>query len=473
MRIDGKRSLRLLPTVSAVLGLLFVGASAIPAYADSIRERQWHLDAMHADDMWKSTTGRGVTVAVIDSGVDDSLADLKGQVLDGTDFSSQRGDEHTDIDGHGTGIAALIAATGARGSLNGSYGLAPGTKILPIRMRYSTEDFGQVDARAAFSRTLSEAIRYAADSKAQIINLSLAASNSPGRKNVSTPQLENAVKYALSKGKLLFAGVGNDGDKSNLPEYPAATPGVVGIGAADENGKIAPFSQRGAQVDLVAPGVDMIHACPDGSEICETEGTSDATAIASASAALIWSEHPSWTNNQVLRVMLNTASKPSGGEKRSDYVGYGGVRPRIALESPGDPGPADKYPLPELAAAASASPSSQPSESSGSASARGEAEGKQETTTASKTDDSQNAPLWIGLGIAAAAALIGAAVAVPALRVRRNRAAAPTTPTAPPVPPAYQPYVQPQQQYPPYGPPTGHAPGTPTDGTPRLPGQHP
>jgi hypothetical protein len=290
---------------------------------------------------------------------------------------------------------------------------------------------------------------------------------------VSTPQLENAVKYALSKGKLLFAGVGNDGDKSNLPEYPAATPGVVGIGAADENGKIAPFSQRGAQVDLVAPGVDMIHACPDGSEICETEGTSDATAIASASAALIWSEHPSWTNNQVLRVMLNTASKPSGGEKRSDYVGYGGVRPRIALESPGDPGPADKYPLPDLAAAASASPSSQPSESSGSASARGEAEGKQETTTASKTDDSQNAPLWIGLGIAAAAALIGAAVAVPALRVRRNRAAAPTTPTAPPVPPAYQPYVQPQQQYPPYGPPTGHAPGTPTDGTPRLPGQHP
>ncbi|WP_367657983.1 S8 family serine peptidase [Streptomyces sp. TG1A-8] len=176
---------------------------------------------MHADEMWKTSTGRGVTVAVIDSGVDDSLADLKGRVLDGKDYSDQRGDAHTDIAAHGTDMAVLIAATGARGAVNGSYGLAPGAKILPIRMRYAAEEDGQADNKAEFSHTLSRAIRYAADSPARIINMSLGSSNSPGRRNVGTPELASAVTYALVKGELLFAAAGNSGDKSNLPEYPA------------------------------------------------------------------------------------------------------------------------------------------------------------------------------------------------------------------------------------------------------------
>ncbi|WP_369364019.1 type VII secretion-associated serine protease mycosin [Streptomyces sp. CG4] len=458
-------TLRSLPTVSAVLGLLLVGVGSTPAYADSVRARQWHLDAMHAEEMWKISTGRGITVAVIDSGVDDSLADLKGQVLVGKDYSSQHGDEHTDLDGHGTGIAALIAATGARGPSNGSYGLAPGAKILPIRMRYATEDYGSVDNKAEFSRILSQAIRYAADSKAQIINMSLGSSDAPGTHNVETPQLAAAVKYAISKGKLLFAGAGNTGDTSNVLEYPAATPGVVGVGAADENAKVASFSQRGPQVDLVAPGTDMIHACPGGSEICKSNGTSDATALASASAALIWSEHPTWTNNQVLRVMLNTASKPAGGEKRSDYVGYGGVRPRVALENPGDPGPADEYPLPDLAAAAAKSPSANASQPAGSADA-GKSDAKPQTA-AGKASDEGDTSLWVGLGIATAA-LLGTAITVPILRARRRRAA--PTPAGPPTPPGYPPPYAPQvpyQQQPPYHSSAPHAPYQP----PREPGQ--
>jgi type VII secretion-associated serine protease mycosin len=409
-----------------------------------------------------------MTVAVIDSGVDDSLTDLRGQVLNGRDYSGQRGDEHTDIDGHGTDIAALIAATGARGTLNGSYGLAPGAKILPVRMRYSTEDFGQVDEGAEFSKYLSEAIRYAADSKAQIINLSLGKINSPGRQNVGTPQLADAVKYALGKGKLLFAAVGNTGNKANLPGYPAATPGVVGIGAADQNAKVAPFSQHGGQVDLVAPGVDMVHACLDGSQICKSEGTSDATAIASASAALIWSAHPNWTNNQVLRVMLNTASKPSGGEKHSDFVGYGGVRPRVALTSPGAPGPADEYPLPDLTAAASESPS--PAASRSSEATDSDRAKSNHGTVAAPQDEDGNTTLWIALGISAAA-LLGTAIVVLTLRARRNRPHSPFVPAAPPVPQAYQPYAPPQQHYPPYTPPRSHTPGTPPDGAPRQHGQ--
>ncbi|MFD7886862.1 type VII secretion-associated serine protease mycosin [Streptomyces bauhiniae] len=424
MHSRGRHSLRFSSLASAFLGLALVTVAATPAHAQTVRAQQWHLDAMGAPEMWKVSTGAGMTVAVIDSGVDDSLADLKGQVLDGKDFSEQRGDEHTDIAGHGTDMAALIAGTGRRGPQNGSYGLAPGAKILPIRMRYASDQFGQVDSHKEFSRALSESIRYAADSKAQIINMSLGSDNSPGRQDVGTPELASAVTYALSKGKLLFAAVGNSGKKANRPEFPASTPGVVGIAAADKNAKVAQFSQSGPEVDMIAPGVDMVHACLGGSEICKSQGTSEATAIASASAALIWSRHREWTNSQVLRVMLNTLGKPADGSKRNDLIGYGGIRPRAALLDPGDPGPADAYPLPDLAAAAAKSPSSKAPKPT--------APAKQEKT-APKSSEGGNTLLWTGIGIGAAL-LIGAVVIVGVLRSRRR------TPATPP-PPAYPPYV--------------------------------
>ncbi|MFF5189644.1 type VII secretion-associated serine protease mycosin [Streptomyces sp. NPDC000345] len=464
MSTSGKRTLRPVSVVSAALGLLLVGIAATPAHAESVRARQWFLDAMQADDMWKTSTGEGVVVAVIDSGVDTSLADLKGQVLDGKDFSGQRGNEHTDLAGHGTNMAALIAATSARGSLDGSYGLAPGAKVLPIRMRYSTEDFGQVDTGSEYSRVMSQAIRFAADSKAQIINISMAAANASGRKNVGTPELASAVKYALDKGKLIFAGVGNSGDTSNLPQYPASTPGVVGVGAVTEDVKRASFSQHGAEVDVTAPGDNMIHACLGGTQVCRTEGTSDATAIASASAALVWSKHPTWTNNQVLRVLINTMKGNEKSWTRNDDFGYGIVRPRVALQSPGDPGPADEYPLPDLATASSVSPSPKDSPSSGSATDDSKAD---DTTAAADSGDDGDAPLWIALGLGAAA-LLGAAVAVPKVRARKRRAA---QPAAAPVPPAYAPYTTQQQPYPPYGQPQGRITGSPTDGS-SGPGRH-
>ncbi|MEK8143493.1 S8 family serine peptidase [Streptomyces sp. M10(2022)] len=140
--------------------------------------------------------------------------------------------------------------------------------------------------------------------------------------------MDDAVKYALDEGALIFASVGNGGDGANLLEYPAGTPGVVGVGAIGKDLQKTGESQSGPQVDLAAPGEEMVHACGgSGTGMCKTSGTSDATAIASASAALIWSKHPDWTNNQVLRVLLNTASGPTSDAARNDYVGYGGVRP--------------------------------------------------------------------------------------------------------------------------------------------------
>ncbi|MEX2981323.1 type VII secretion-associated serine protease mycosin [Streptomyces sp. C36] len=323
---------------------LLVGSLAVvPAQAD-VRSRQWHLDAMKAEEIWQTARGDGVTVAVVDTGVEDSLPNLRGRVLEGRNFSVQPGNAQVDPHNHGTRIAEMIAGTGDGD--NNAFGLAPGATILPLRVANGNDSPNAVSAERAFSSQVSAAIRYAADSQARVINVSMGS-------RASDEQLAQAVQYALSKGKLIFASVGNSGNVGNGVEYPAALPGVIGVAAINREVRATEESQSGPQVDLAAPGEDMVSVCANGTDICTSHGTSDATALASASAALVWSAHPDWTANQVLRVLINTAGGPKSGEKRSDYIGYGVVRPRIALQNPGDPGPPDVSPLPELAAAAS------------------------------------------------------------------------------------------------------------------------
>lgn len=413
MRTSSIRRSRARVTASAALGMLLVGIASVPAHAAGVRDRQWHLTAMGAEEIWQLSTGKGVTVAVIDSGVDKNNPDLRGQVLKGKDFyPAKPGDESTDFDGHGTGMAGLIAGTGERDGGNGAFGLAPGAKILPIRVPSGDDDTqSQAAADAEFNRILPGAIRFAVDSGAKVINVSIAV-------ETGSPQVTSAVKYALDKGALIFAGVGNDAQKGNKPMYPAATPGVVGVGAVDKKLTRIPMSQVGPQVDMVAPGKDTVAACGGGTGICSSTGTSDATALASAAAALVWSKHPDWTNNQVLKVMLNTISPPTEGPKRSDYVGFGAVRPLRALKTPGDPGPADVRPIDDLDATVSESPSAESSAGAPSAVPSASSDAPAAAPQAS-SDEGGDAGLWIGLGIGAAV-LIAAAVAVPVLRSRRG-----------------------------------------------------
>ncbi|MFE2045089.1 type VII secretion-associated serine protease mycosin [Streptomyces sp. NPDC059477] len=432
MLISGTRRRHRLAAASTALGVLLVGAAGTPAYAESTREQQWFLDAMQAEDMWQTSTGEGVTVAVIDSGVDPDNPDLEGRVLPGEDFApDEPGDEHTDYNGHGTGMAGLIAGTGAWGGGKGAFGLAPGAKILPIRVPPGESAANKAAQVERFNEITPKAIRYAADEGAQIINISLGVT-------AGSPQLTEAVRYALAKGSLIFASVGNSGDEGNLPEYPGATPGVVGVGAVGKDLRRTDESQHGPQVDIAAPGEEMVHTCGNETGLCTSHGTSDATALASASAALIWSEHPDWTNNQVLRVMLNTIGAPTDGAERNDSIGYGIVRPRIALEAPGNPGPADEYPLPDLSAAEP--PASPEATSPGDPQDDTPADQQSPAATATPSDDG-NTPLWLALG--AGAAVLAAAALTLVVRSRRQ----PATPVPPP--PAPGQFGYPTTAYPP------------------------
>ena len=147
----------------AALGAWTVGiASVAPAaVAADVQSKQWYLDAMKADEMWKVTTGEGVTVAVIDTGVNPSTSSLKGQVLEGgLDATDTPGEATDDYDGHGTTMAELIAGTGKGGGLKG---LAPGAKILPMRI----SDTEYQNNRSVNGQDAEDAIRAAADSDAQ------------------------------------------------------------------------------------------------------------------------------------------------------------------------------------------------------------------------------------------------------------------------------------------------------------------
>ncbi len=150
----------------------------------------------------------------------------------------------------------------------------------------------------------------------------------------------------------------------------------------------------------------MYSDCTGSSYICNSRGTSDATALASGSAALVWAKHPSWTANQVLRVLINTAAGPSDGAKRNDYIGYGAVRPRVALENPGDPGPADVNPL--LAAAQSASPTAGQTAPSGGKSSSG----APSTASAASSGGGGSSLPWIALGAVVVAVVVAGGVVI-------------------------------------------------------------
>ncbi|MFD5015398.1 type VII secretion-associated serine protease mycosin [Streptomyces chartreusis] len=294
--------------------------SAPTASADYVTDQQWVLDAFAAQDVWAVSQGEGVTVAVIDSGVDTRHPDLAGQVLEGKDFTGA-GNAHEDLMGHGTSMASIIAAHGhGPGNTSGMKGLAPKAKILPLRALRTEKD-------PMHDETWAAAVRYAVDQGSKVINLSF---SNEGGKTLSDGR--EAIAYAQAHDVVLVAGSGNKG--LIAVDEPAALPGVIAVGAHDKDGNVWEGSNTGKDLDLVAPGAEILAADMTRSQkYAMSNGTSDATAYVSAAAALVRSKYPDLSAGQVINRLIKSATfaHHKGLKAPDEEYGYGIVRPYSAL----------------------------------------------------------------------------------------------------------------------------------------------
>ncbi|MFE0460863.1 S8 family serine peptidase [Kitasatospora sp. NPDC058965] len=434
--VRGRRTAALVVMTLLATGALATGAQA----ADNPRSDEWHLDALHMPGVWQTSTGAGVTVAVIDSGVKADHPDIQGQLLPGKDFSGLPGGVDTDTDGHGTAMVSAIVGSGKSFGGQGATGLAPGAKVLPIKVNSST-----AVSSAETLHEVSEGITYAADNGAKVISISLAMRDVDLQPS-DIAAAKTAVDHAIAKGAVIFAGAGNSAQEGNPNMYPAVLPGVAAIAAVDKTGTHTSESEYGPQIALAAPGLDIYTACIDPSGYCKGHGTSFATALTSASAAIVWQLHPGWTGNQVLRVLIESANKPNDGSQHSNYIGFGNVSPSKAVQYTGDPGPADVNPLVQagIGIAPSGAPSASPSGAVTPTPAPTPTEHRATGGVPSPAkSSSSNLPLILGGALVGLLVVVGLVVVL----VRRNRAGDPPAPVQQgyPVSPQQQPYGDPQQ----------------------------
>jgi subtilisin family serine protease len=261
---------------------------------------QWHAKKINMEKAWDVTKGSAdVTVAVIDGGLQTDHPDLKENLL--TPYNAVTGGKTITADEHGTHVAGIIAA-----SINkiGITGIAPNVKILPIDV---------FDGKEANAYDVADAIVYAADHGAKIINLSL---SSIYYSNV----MEDAVQYAWSKKAVIVAAAGNE--SSDIPEYPAAFNSVLSVAATNKKDERSSFSNYGSTIDLSAPG-EAIYSTVGGSKYGMMSGTSMAAPVVSGTAALILSKNPMLSPDEVGNILMK--STIDLGEKGRD-VQYGNGR---------------------------------------------------------------------------------------------------------------------------------------------------
>ncbi|MFG3348451.1 type VII secretion-associated serine protease mycosin [Streptomyces sp. NPDC048018] len=320
----------------------------------------WSLQRVLLDELWQDTKGKGVRVAVIDTGVDDVNPQLKTAVdaTAGKDYlkpekenpgsgNDQRGktDGTVDLVGHGTKVAGIIAARPRKGT--GFVGLAPEATIIPIRQN-DEKNSGKSDSMA-------EAIKHALAKGADVINISQDTTQ-PLSEDSS---LGKAVAQAIDAGAVVVASAGNDGMDGKLKNtYPAAFPGVLAVASSDRNNERAAFSQSGTFVGVAAPGVDIVSTVPGGGQ-CVDNGTSFSAPYVAGVAALLKAKYPEWKPAQIVTRIEQTAIRSINGH--DNHVGWGVVDPVRALaDGPvppltgptPDPGP-PKAPAPEPAHMAS------------------------------------------------------------------------------------------------------------------------
>jgi len=290
-----------------------VHAAVTAGENDPLRPQQWALDQTSFEKAWSATRGAGVTVAVIDTGVDAAHQDLGSVVLPGVDFIDPGRDGRYDPDGHGTHVAGIIGARVDNGL--GIAGAAPDVHILPVRVLDANGD--------GVSSNVVAGIIWAADHGARVISMSLGGGVSGG--------MQIAMQYAIQKGAVVLAAAGNNGTSGNAAVYPAAYPEAIAVGAFQENLTRAPFSNIGGYVDVSAPGNLILSTwSSSSSSYAVASGTSMATPYAAAEAALIISENPALSVSAVTSILENTA-RDAGPVGVDPYYGHGLIDPAAAV----------------------------------------------------------------------------------------------------------------------------------------------
>jgi subtilisin family serine protease len=289
---------------AAVASVVAIAAGAAPAYAapGPPSAPEYWFDTWHVPQLWDDgARGQGITIAEIDTGVNASLPELTANMVPGIDLGeSGNGETDRSVDefGHGTAMASIMVAQ--QGSF-GITGLAPDAELMPIAVPLQ----GTTDASS--NDHLAQAIRYAVDHGAKIISMSLGGVSKPGSTSEPCPSDEQqAIYYALRHGAVLVAAAGNSGRSGNAIEQPGVCLGVLAIGAVQRDGSVASFSSRHPYVTLDAPGVNIPSLSRVPGIAYHGNGTSQATAIASAVLALVWSRYPALTGSEVVARVVAT-----------------------------------------------------------------------------------------------------------------------------------------------------------------------
>lgn len=350
---------RLLPVVATSVILVSAPALAAPAPATAdeapqcevgktnyVSTSSFAIAGLGVPQSWSLATGKGVTVAVVDSGVDAGNAHLAGAVLPGTSFVP--GPPTEDILGHGTGVAGIIAAR-SLGDKSALVGAAPDAKILPVRVFQDEDTTGS--RPVAFppdTGRMAAGIAWAVRHGADVVNVSMSTRPT----DAALPRLKAALDLARRQDVVVVASGGNQVQDAPFSQvrYPAGGRGVIGVAASNQSGTVDDWSIHGAQNDVSAPGSNVLiayHANGDCLAGQDHAYTSWSTGFVSGLAAQLRERFPKESADQIAYRIMASADRARMSE-RDDVQGWGEIRPYTALTmtlDPNRPGP----PLPGAA----------------------------------------------------------------------------------------------------------------------------
>lgn len=279
----------------------------------------WGLDMLSIPLLWKQTKGKGIKVAVLDTGIDYKHPDLSSAILNLKDFTNS-GTGPWDVDGHGTHVAGTIAA---RKDGRGVVGVAPEAKLL-IGKVLGDNGYGSFKDTAA-------GIKWAIDQKADIISMSLGSA-------WYDQSVHEAIKAAVGSGIFVICAAGNSGDNLDTVEYPGKHPETVAVGAVDRSLEVTEYSSRGDQVDIAAPGDEILSTYPP-QKYAVLSGTSMATPFVSGVVALMLAKHRQYggdtpvENQEQLIQHLRKTAVDIGPHGPDPHSGFGLINPESLLDA--------------------------------------------------------------------------------------------------------------------------------------------